>query len=67
MKCREKLCTWGGLKLVKVSLVNNFIHLSLGVLNGGENVSVGLGVGDSVANTDTVTLNQQPIVNHSLK
>ncbi len=62
-----QLYTWGGLKLVEVSLVNNFVHLSLGVLNGLQNVGVGLGVGDGVADTDTMTLNKQPVVNHSLK
>ena len=45
-----------GLQLVTVCFVDDLNNLIFGLLDGGDNVGISTGIGNSVTNTDAVTL-----------
>jgi hypothetical protein len=55
-----------GLQLVAVRLVDDLNHLVFGFLDGGDDVGVGAGISNGVADTDAVALQQKPVVDHRL-
>ena len=47
-------------------LVDDLNHLVFGLLDGRDNVGVGGGISDGVADTDAVALEEQPVVDDRL-
>ena len=58
--------TGRGLQLIAVGLVDHLVHVLLGLADGVEDVVVGQRIGDGVLYTDTVALDEQPVVDHGL-
>ena len=54
------------LQLVLVRLLDDLVHVLLGLRDSVQDVSVGGGVGNGVTDTDAVSLNHQPVVDHGL-
>lgn len=58
--------TGRGLQLVTVRFVDDLNNLIFGFLDGGDNVGVSTGIGNGVTDTNAVTLEKQPVVDHGL-
>jgi len=58
--------TGRGLQLVAVRFVDDLNDLVFGLLDGGDNVGVSAWIGNCVTDTDTVTFQEQPVVDHGL-
>ena len=49
-----------------MGLVDHLVHVLLGLADGVEDVVVGQRIGDGILDTDTVALDEQPVVDHGL-
>lgn len=58
--------SWRSLQFIAVRLVDDLNDLVLGLLDGCNDVGVGPGIGNGVADSNAVTLQQQPIVDDGL-